>query len=65
MGKGKGMGISAEVREYEEMGNKTMRSRKYKRQLVGNKAGEVCEKNLTPLNSFHCYLLSTYPLPGS
>lgn len=46
MGKRKGMGISAELSGYEEMGNKTMGSRMYRRQLVGNKAGEVCEKNL-------------------
>ena len=46
MGKGKGMGISAELRGCKEMGNKIMGSRKYRRHLVGNKTGEVCEKNL-------------------
>lgn len=41
MGKGKAMGISAELRGYEEMGNKIMGRRMYRRQLVGNKAGEI------------------------
>lgn len=50
MGKGKGMGISAELR-YEEMGNKNMGSGEYRRQLVGNKGEEVCKTNIrTPLN---------------
>lgn len=35
-----------------------MGSGKYRRQLVGNKDGEVCETNLrTPLNWFHDYLV--------
>lgn len=45
MGEGKGMGISAKLRIYEEMGNKTMGSGKYRRQLIGSKGREVCETN--------------------